>query len=263
MSDDSNKDPLLGNKIAGAVLAALLVVFGLPQLTAAIFGGEHHGGSHGEELHLAYCCVELETSAGGGEEAAPVDLGTLLAGASAAAGERRAALCKSCHTFEKGGANSTGPNLWGVVGRAVAGHEGFSYTGALQGLGGTWTYERLDQFLRNSQEYAPGTAMVQRFARDDQRADILAFLQTLSDDPVPFPAPAITPAPVDGAAAEGEGADGGEGVEAAEAVSDGEDADETPADDAENGAEDEEASADAAEAEYADGEEENADAPQE
>lgn len=184
------QDPLLGNKIAGAALAALLLIFGLPQLTAALTGsGGHHGGDH-DELHLAYGGdIELETSAP--VDAAPkLDLGTLLANASAAAGERRAALCKSCHTFEEGGANTTGPNLWNVVNRPLADHAGFNYSNALREAGGVWSFERLDAYLKNSQEYIPGTAMVQRFAKDDQRADILAYLASLSDSPAAFPAPA-------------------------------------------------------------------------
>jgi cytochrome c len=184
------QDPLFGNKVAAAILTALLLIFGLPQLTKALMGGGHHGDG---ELHLAYGGdLELDTGGGAAEPEPEVDLGTLLANASAASGERRAALCKSCHTFEEGGANGTGPNLWNIVGRQVAGHAGFNYTSALKDAGGAWTYERLDHYLENSQEYIPGTAMVQRFPRDEQRADLLAFLQTLSNDPVPFPAP--TPA---------------------------------------------------------------------
>ncbi len=184
------KDPLLSNKIAGAVLAALILVLGLPQLTAAIFSDGHAGG-HGDELQLAYCCVELETAApSASAEPAPADLGTLLANASVSGGKRRAALCASCHTFEEGGANGAGPNLWNIVGRPVASAPGFNYTSALQEFGGAWTYQRLNEYLKNSQEYVPGTAMAQRFARDDQRADILAYLGSLSASPAPFPEPA-------------------------------------------------------------------------
>ncbi|WP_375201722.1 c-type cytochrome [Hyphococcus sp.] len=184
------KDPLFGNKLAAAILTAALLIFGLPQLTKALVGGGHHGG-HDGELHLAYGGeLDLGASAGPAEAAPKVDLGTLLANANPAGGERRSALCKSCHTFEEGGANGTGPNLWGVVGRELASHAGFNYTNALQEAGGVWTYERLDAYLKNSQEYIPGTAMVQRFAKDEQRADILAYLATLDDSPVPFPAPA-------------------------------------------------------------------------
>lgn len=191
------KDPLFSNKLAAAVLAAALLIFGLPQLAKAIMGGGHHGGGHGDELHLAYGGdIQLATSAP--VEAAPkADLGTLLANASVSGGERRAALCSSCHTFDKGGANGTGPNLWGVINAPVANHDGFNYTAALSGIGGVWSYERLDAYLKNSQEYVPGTAMVQRFARDTQRADLLAYLGSLSDSPAPFPAPAVVEAPAD------------------------------------------------------------------
>ncbi len=189
-------DPLLSNKIAAAVLTALLLIFGLPQLTKALIGGGgHHGGGHEEELHLAYGGeLDLGTSAGPVEAAPEIDLGTLLADASAAAGSRRSALCKSCHTFDEGGANGTGPNLWGVVGRPVASHAGFNYTSALKDAGGAWTYERLDHYLKNSQDYVPGTAMVQRIAKPEQRAEILAYLGSLAAEPVAFPAPAAAPA---------------------------------------------------------------------
>lgn len=184
------KDPLFANKIAGAILASLLLFFGLPQLAKALYGGGHEEGHEKGELKLAYP-VDYKSSEGGAaaEKKEAPDLGTLLANANPAAGERRAALCKSCHTLEKGGANSTGPNLWGVVGRPVASHEGFKYTAALQAFGGDWTYERLDKFLENSQALVPGTGMAQRFAKPEQRAEILAYLHTLSDNPVPFPEP--------------------------------------------------------------------------
>ncbi|MBB5517454.1 c-type cytochrome [Amphiplicatus metriothermophilus] len=198
------KDPLRFNKYAAAGLTALLLIFGLPQLTNALFGGGH-GGGHGGEMKLAYP-VEIEFGApAAGEEAPEVTLAELLAEANPAAGERRAALCKSCHTFERGGANLQGPNLWDVVGRPVASVEGFSYTPAMKALGGEWTYERLDKLIENSQAFLPGTAMVQRFPRADQRADILAYLATLSDDPVPFPEPparAAEAAPEEAAAGE-------------------------------------------------------------
>ncbi len=220
MADNSNKDPMLGNKIVGALLAAALLVFGLPQLTAVMFGGgEGHGGGEAKELHLAYCCVELETSTAAVEKEAPPDLATLLANASAAGGGRRAALCKSCHTLEEGGAQQAGPNLWNIVGRPVASVDGFNYTSALQAAGSAWTYDRLDQYLKNSQGFIPGTAMTQRIAKDDQRADILAYLGSLSASPVAFPVPVVVePEVVEEAAeeaAENIGEEAGDAVEEA------------------------------------------------
>ncbi|MCB2097348.1 MAG: cytochrome c family protein [Parvularculaceae bacterium] len=192
------QDPMFFNKIAAALLVALLLFFGLPQLATALRGGHHGGGHEAEGAHpFPQYPIEYAAEGGsGGEAAAPVDFATVLAGADPKAGERRAALCKSCHTLDKGGANGTGPNLWGVVGRAVASHEGFNYTGALKAAGGDWTFDRLSAYLENSQAYIPGTAMVQRFPKVEQRAELIAYLNTLSDSPMalPTPAPAAEPA---------------------------------------------------------------------
>jgi cytochrome c len=186
------QDPMFFNKIAAAMLVALLLFFGLPQLATALRGGHHGGGHEAEDAHPfpQYPVAYATDAAAGGEAAAPVDFATLLAAADPKAGERRAALCKSCHTLDKGGANGTGPNLWGVVNRAVASHEGFNYSGALKAAGGAWTFDRLSAFLENSQGYIPGSAMVQRFPKAEQRAELLVYLNTLSDSPAPLPTPA-------------------------------------------------------------------------
>lgn len=185
---DNQKDPLLTNKIAGALLGALLLIFGLPQIAGAIFGGSHHGGEH-DELHLAYCCVELETTVDPNAVVEAYDLGKLMSEAVIETGKRGAGLCAACHTFNEGGPNGTGPNLWNVVGRPVASVSGFNYSNALTNFGGEWTYERLDAYLKNSQALVPGTSMVQRIGRDEKRADLLVYLGSLSDNTVPYPAP--------------------------------------------------------------------------
>ena len=127
--------------------------------------------------------------------AAPVDLGTLLAGADAGRGERTAQVCASCHTFEAGGPNRTGPNLHGVVGRAYASHSGFNYSPALAGAGGRWTYEALDQFLASPSRAVPGTRMSFAGLRNPRdRAHLIAYLARISPGAPPFPAPAPAPA---------------------------------------------------------------------
>ena len=80
----------------------------------------------------------------------------LLATANAAAGEADAALCKVCHTFDKGGPHMIGPHLYGVLGRKIASVEGFNYTPAMKDHTGDWTYELVDALIHNPQNLRPG-----------------------------------------------------------------------------------------------------------
>jgi cytochrome c len=112
----------------------------------------------------------------------------LLAAANAEAGAGVFRACAACHTVDKGGANRVGPNMWGIVNRTKAAVEGFQYSTTLKGMGGQWTYENLAGFINNPKAYAPGTKMVYGGLADPQRlADLLAYLGTLSDAPVPLP----------------------------------------------------------------------------
>jgi cytochrome c len=140
---------------------------------------------------------EAEAEAEGAPAGEPEQpLPVLLAAADPAAGQAVAKRCASCHTFDNGGANKVGPNLWGIVGNHQAHLEGFAYSDAVKGLGGTWTYEDLDKYLTSPKDYAPGTKMT--FAgikKATDRANLLAYLRTLSDQPVPFPEPSAAAAP--------------------------------------------------------------------
>jgi cytochrome c len=122
--------------------------------------------------------------------AAPVDLGTLLASADAERGKGTAKLCASCHTFDQGGANRVGPNLWGVVGRDVGGSGGFAYSPAVAGHPGAWTYEELDHWLASPARAIPGNKMAFNGVRNPKdRANLLAYLGTLGGARVPYPPP--------------------------------------------------------------------------
>ena len=121
--------------------------------------------------------------AGGGE-----GIATLLAAADAEAGAKVWKKCASCHSIDEGGANKVGPNLWDIVGKPVAGHEGYKYSNALSGLGGEWSYDRLDGFLTKPKDYAAGTKMSFAGLKSaDDRANLIAFLRGQSASPKPLP----------------------------------------------------------------------------
>jgi cytochrome c2 len=136
----------------------------------------------------------------GGKPGAPAAEGgsefmAALAKADPKKGEADAALCKVCHTFDKGGATLIGPNLYGVVGHKIASHEGVNYTPALKAKEGEWTFENLDQWLTNPQAFAAGTSMAFPGVPDvKKRANIVAYLNASSDKPLPIPEGGAQPA---------------------------------------------------------------------
>ncbi|ODT71944.1 MAG: hypothetical protein ABS75_05550 [Pelagibacterium sp. SCN 63-23] len=180
------------NKILGAVLGTLLFVMGVGFLAEAIYSPIEGRGP-------GYALPEPEVVAAGPVEEAPtVPLAVLLASASVDRGAAAVRKCQSCHNFGEGEPNKQGPYLWGTVGELKAHAEGFAYSDILlqqRAEGQVWSYENLNAFLTNPREYAPGTKMAFAGIRTaEERADILAYLQTLSANPVPFPEPEAAPA---------------------------------------------------------------------
>jgi cytochrome c len=129
-----------------------------------------------------------ETAPAVAAPAPQLDLGTLLAAADAQKGRQTAQVCTSCHTFDQGGPDRIGPSLWGVVGRNVASRGSFAYSSAFRAQTGSWTYERLDHYLTNPAKAVPGNKMgFAGLRKAEDRANVIAFLSTLSTSPVPFP----------------------------------------------------------------------------
>lgn len=199
------------NKIAGWVLFTFLLVFGLNEMANILYHAERP-----ERPGMEVVVAEQEPAAGEEAAAEAKPIATLLANANAEAGQAAARACQACHTFEQGAANRVGPNLWNILGKPIASVEGFAYSDALKSKSGeTWTYETLSQFIQNPRQYAPGTKMTYGgMRRDDQRADLIAYLRTLSDSPQPLPeaaaAPAAEEAPASGEAPAAGGAQGAE-----------------------------------------------------
>lgn len=135
----------------------------------------------------------------GAERASPVmqmDLGTLLAAADPARGQRTAQVCAACHNFVQDGPNRIGPNLYGIVGRPIAAHPDFTYSPALAETGGRWTYESLDRFLTNPGRAVAGTKMTFAGLRNPRdRANIIAYLTQVTPGAPPFPVPRPVPEP--------------------------------------------------------------------
>jgi cytochrome c len=115
----------------------------------------------------------------------------LLAKADVATGEATVKkLCTSCHTFTEGGKAGVGPNLYGVVGGPHAHMEGFNYSTGMKAKTGPWTFDELNEWLHQPSAYVPGTRMAFAGIKNDQeRADVIDYLHTLSHTPVPLPAP--------------------------------------------------------------------------
>lgn len=176
------------NKIAGAVLFALLILFGTRTLADIIFA------VHAPEKPGWEVAIPESTEGPATAEAETVEpIAVRLANASVEKGDSQHKKCTSCHNFEAGAANKIGPALHDVVGSKKAAHEGFAYSDALKSMGGVWTYEDLDHFLENPKKFVPGTKMAFAGVKDPgQRADLILYLRSLQSNPPPLPEP---PAP--------------------------------------------------------------------
>jgi len=105
----------------------------------------------------------------------------LLANADPKRGEQLAKVCNTCHTFNKGGPNRIGPNLWDVTEEGIAEVPNYQFSTALQAdKGQKWDPEKLNQWLYSPQSFAKGTKMTfAGFPKAQDRADVIAYLDTL------------------------------------------------------------------------------------
>lgn len=172
------------NKIMGAILGTCLVLLVTNFTANAIFAPK--------PLEKPGFAIEAKAEGEGAEKpaaaAASEPIEKLLQTASVDKGAAAAKKCAACHTFEKGGPNRVGPNLYNIVNRPRASEPGFNYSAAMKAKGGTWTYQDLNQFITNPKGFISGTAMgFAGIQKDSERADVIDYLHTLSDSPAPLP----------------------------------------------------------------------------
>lgn len=171
------------NKIMAALLVAGIV--------ASLSGFIAKETVHAHALHED--AVPVEASAGGGATAAAAQAGpepilAMIAAADITRGEKISKACTACHSFNKGGADGAGPNLWGVVGRAKGSHGGFAYSDGMKAKGGNWGYDELNHFLWKPKAFVDGTKMnFIGLKKPEDRASLIAWLRTLSDGPAALP----------------------------------------------------------------------------
>src|SRR4051812_5065501 len=168
------------NTIAGWVLFAGIVALG-----TSIVAGEHFHSERPEKMGYPIAGVQEE---GEGAAAAEQPIETYLASADPAKGQQVFNKCMACHNADKGGANQLGPNLWGVLGEPIGQGKGFPFSDALAKKGGNWSWDNLSQWLTSPKAFAPGTKMTfAGLGNPQDRANVIAFLNSHSDSPQPLP----------------------------------------------------------------------------
>jgi cytochrome c len=179
------------NTIAGWVLGGGIVLLG-----GSLIASEYFKAERPEPMGYPIAGVE-EEGAEGAEAEAPI--AARLQTADAAAGEASFRKCAACHTANQGGANGLGPNLWATMGAGVAHVAGYSYSEALRGKGGNWTFENMDAWLRSPRQFAPGTKMTfAGLSNPEERANLIAWLNQQGSN-LPLPPPPAAAAPAEGA----------------------------------------------------------------
>lgn len=163
------------------IFAALLVAGIVAMLAGFISTIAYHPADLKENSFPIEVAEAADAAGADAAPAGPEPIADLMAAADIAHGERLSKVCAACHTFDKGGANRVGPNLWGIVGAKHAHIEGFAYSDAMKAKSAeAWTRDALNEFLWNPRKALPGTKMVYAGMRKpEDRAAMVKYLESL------------------------------------------------------------------------------------
>ena len=176
-------DSLKFNKIAAALLSSILLIMMFGKIGNFLVNPN-------TDVSNAYPIEVPETNTAVAQEDKEVviePITALLATANIESGLKIAKKCVACHGFDAGGPNKGGPNLYDIVNKDQ-GKADYAYSKVLAALNGKWTYEELNKFLYKPKLYSKGTKMnYAGLSKTKDRANLIAWLRTKSDNPVPLP----------------------------------------------------------------------------
>ncbi|WP_333023326.1 c-type cytochrome [Wolbachia endosymbiont of Pentidionis agamae] len=170
------------NKIAASILLSSLIIMIISTIVDVLYKPQEYT-RHGENHIVSTAASEQKL------EQVVLDISALMENANLDKGKSAAKKCIACHTFDKGGQNKVGPNLWNIVDNKKA-HLGnsFNYSKPMLEKGGNWGYEELFAFLKNPKSYIKGTRMAfAGISKPQEIADLIAYLRSNSENPAPIP----------------------------------------------------------------------------
>ena len=171
------------NKIIAAILATVVVVFGINKVTDIIFIPD-------KPQQSAYKVEKIEPTLASSSNTgqAAVGINELLAMGTVEHGEKVFKRCSACHMIAAGGKNMIGPNLWSILGKQTGVASGYKYSKALAAYGKEWSFEEMNGFLIKPSAHIKGTKMA--FAglkKEKDRASVILYMNSKSDKPLPTP----------------------------------------------------------------------------
>ena len=176
------------NNIIGAIIIALWLLAGSNYIGNLVIPPFEPGHDAAANTGAAKSPAKKAPEKAAAEAGAPQTLPVLLASADAGKGKKIAKKCVACHTFDKGGKNKVGPNLYAIMGKDRASVAKFNYSGAIKKMGGKWGFEDMDQFLTKPKVFMPKTKMAfTGLKKAGDRAAVIMYLRSFADAPMALP----------------------------------------------------------------------------